>query len=77
LIWFSCSHFGSELLEPREKKTLSQFKIVPIHQRRKEKNVSPLVSPGQIKMRRLLITCEEHNKCSTPFDTAVCARLMT
>jgi hypothetical protein len=37
-VWFSCSYVGSELLQPPEKKTLCQLKIVPIHRRRKEKN---------------------------------------
>jgi len=37
LVWFSCSCFGSELLQLPEKKTLCQLKIVPVHRRRKEK----------------------------------------
>jgi hypothetical protein len=43
----------------------------------KKKIVSPVVSPGQVKMGRLLITREEHESIQHLFNTAICARLMT
>jgi len=73
LVWFSCSYFGSELLQLPEKKTLCQLKIVPIHRRRKEKICVTRAS----KVSALLITRDERNTCSTGFLTAIFALLMT
>jgi hypothetical protein len=39
--------------------------------------VSPVVSPGGVKMGRFLITCDDRNNYSTHLDTAICAQLMT
>ena len=39
--------------------------------------VSPFVSPGHVKMCRLLITREERNNNSTGLNTAICAQLTT
>jgi len=39
--------------------------------------VSPVVSPDGVKIRRFVITREEHNNYSTRSDIVICALLMT
>src|SRR6266567_1595944 len=61
LVWFSCSYFGSELLQLPEKKTLCQLKIVPIRRRRKEKICVTRCVTRASKMGALLITRDDRD----------------
>ena len=39
--------------------------------------VSPVVSPGGVKIGKLVITRDDHKNCSTPLDIAICAEMTT
>jgi len=39
--------------------------------------VSPVVSPGGVKMGKLVITRDDHKNCSTPLKPVICSLLMT
>jgi hypothetical protein len=77
LVWFSCSYFGSELLQLPEKKTLCQLKIVPIHRRRKGKICVTRCVTRVGKNGRIADYPDDRDSDSRRLNAAVCAQLMT